>query len=79
MSTKQLIGAESLTRWLTEELRKRPGCRNCTVHSVYKVSNHHSDCNWHPYFVVGQGVVGKEFTDAFDSFVEMAKERFNLM
>jgi hypothetical protein len=65
MSDKKLLDSNELAQWLTDELRKQPGCRKCTVHSVYRPPN--------------QDASEKTFREAFDTVVKMAKERFNLI
>jgi hypothetical protein len=52
---KELIDAEALARWLTDEIRKIPGCEKVSVKSVYKLLQPEPGCNWRPDFIIGHG------------------------
>ena len=51
---KQLIDAEALAQWLTDEIRKIPGCEESSVKSVYKLQQPESGCNWRPSLLLAR-------------------------
>lgn len=76
---KQLIDAEALARWLTDEIRKIPGCEKSSVKSVYKFLQPESGCNWRPEFIIGQDVLSDELRFCLEKALESARLRFDLI
>ena len=76
---KQLIDGEALAQWLTNEIRKIPGCEKVSVQTVYKFLEPESDCNWRPGFIIGQDVLSAELRVCLEKALESATLRFNLI
>jgi hypothetical protein len=76
---KEVIDAEALARWLTDEIRKIPGCEKVSVKSVYKLLQPESGCNWRPDFIIGQDVLSAELQVCLEKALESARLRFDLL
>jgi hypothetical protein len=76
---KELIDAEALARWLTDEIRKIPGCEKVSVKSVYKLLQPEPGCNWRPDFIIGQDVLSAELQVCLEKALESARLRFDLI
>jgi hypothetical protein len=76
---KELIDAEALARWLTDEIRKIPGCEKSSVKSVYKLLQPESGCNWRPGFIIGQDLLDADLSVCLEKALESARLRFDLI
>jgi len=78
MMEKKLIEADQLSQWLTDKMRKEPGCQSCLILKVCK-KDEADGCNWCIAAFVSHDPEPEIVADALVKVHRLAAERFNLM
>jgi len=75
---KRLVEADELSQWLTDEIRKEPGCQSCIVLQVCK-TDELVDCNWSIAAFVSHNPDPETCANVFVKIQRLGAQQFNLM
>ena len=80
MTAKELMSESTLATWLTDAIRKHPGCERCTIVTVYKFLRRPfgDGPNWSIGTFISNNPDQKACQCALERVKQLASERFDL-